>query len=72
LTFRFVSEGRGRRAFDAGGKALYDLKNDPGEFTNLAENPEYSAQLERLKKQLQAKRREAGYSAGKYAKKKQK
>jgi len=31
---------------------LYDLNNDPNEFKNLSEKPEYSNQLERLKKVL--------------------
>ena len=31
-----------------GTRELYDLKGDPGEFTNLAENPVYTNQLKQL------------------------
>jgi len=52
--------------FGAKGEELYDRKNDPGEFTNLAGNPQYAEQREQLKKQLEAKRVEAGYDPKRY------
>ncbi|WP_146407743.1 sulfatase [Allorhodopirellula heiligendammensis] len=44
------------------GTELYDLKNDPGEFTNQAENPAYAAVLEKLHRQLVDKRNQAGFA----------
>ncbi|MGZ0656346.1 sulfatase family protein [Coraliomargarita sp. W4R72] len=39
---------------------LYDLANDPNEFTNLASNPEYAEQLKELKSALAAWRTRSG------------
>lgn len=47
--------------FGEKGMELYDLTNDPGEFTNQAKNPKYAAVLDRLQKQLLIKRTDAGF-----------
>ena len=49
--------------FGAKGEELYDLKNDPNEFTNLARDPNYSGRLNQLKARLKTKRKAAGYDA---------
>ncbi len=38
------------------GIELYDVKNDPGEFTNLAKNPKHAKTLKKLSAQLRATR----------------
>ena len=58
--WRFTQWGFGEK-----GMELYDLKNDPGEFTNLAKNPKYAPVRDRLQKQLQSKRDEAGFKKNK-------
>ncbi|MDC0088225.1 sulfatase, partial [Akkermansiaceae bacterium] len=55
--WRFTQWGFGKS-----GMELYDLSNDPGEFTNQAENKEYAEVVETMKKRLLAKRAEAGYA----------
>ena len=52
--------------FGAKGEELYDLKNDPNEFTNLARDPNYSGRLNQLKARLKTKRKAAGYDAIRY------
>jgi hypothetical protein len=49
---------------------LYDLKKDPGEFTNLADDPKYSEPLKKLQQKLELKRTAAGYSAKRFGGKK--
>ena len=58
--WRFTHWGFGEK-----GMELYDLKNDPGEFTNQAGNPEYATVLKTLQKQLRAKRGAAGFDTNK-------
>lgn len=48
--------------FGEQGTELYDLKKDPGEFTNQANNPEYSSVLEMMQQRLLAKRDQAGFA----------
>ncbi len=52
--------------FGAKGSELYDRKNDPNEFTNLANDPEYSDHLNQLSARLKTKRKEAGYDPKRY------
>ncbi|MFC1552311.1 sulfatase [Candidatus Latescibacterota bacterium] len=49
--------------FGENGCELYDLSNDPGEFTNQAQNPEYAPLLRVMKARLEKKRLEAGYAS---------
>jgi arylsulfatase A-like enzyme len=63
--WRFTQWGYGAK-----GMELYDRRKDPGEFTNLAGDPNYDKPLKILKAQLEAKRVEAGYSAKRFGGKK--
>ena len=63
--WRFTQWGYGTK-----GEELYDLKNDPGEFTNLAKQPQFSAKAQELKKLLETRRLQAGYNPKKYRLKK--
>ena len=55
--WRYTQWGFGER-----GMELYDLKNDPGEFTNQAKNPKYAAVLTKLQERLHLKRDAAGFA----------
>lgn len=55
--YRYTQWGFGGR-----GQELYDLNGDPGEFTNLATNPDYAIVLRTMKKRLLARRAAAGFS----------
>lgn len=59
--WRFTHWGFGQK-----GEELYDRKNDPGEFTNLARDPDYAAHRTRLEANLKAKRDSAGYDPQRY------
>jgi arylsulfatase A-like enzyme len=59
--WRYTQWGFGKK-----GQELFDRKIDPGEFTNLAKNPEYAKRLADMKQQLERKRLEAGYDPERY------
>lgn len=54
--WRFTQWGFGKK-----GTELYDLKQDPSEFTNLADNPDYAETVKTMQKQLRAARDQAGF-----------
>jgi arylsulfatase A-like enzyme len=56
--WRFTQWGFGERGYE-----LYDLEKDPGEFTNQANNRQYSQTLELMREQLEEKRLHAGYQS---------
>jgi len=57
--WRIIRWERGKEGYE-----LYDLKKDPGEFTNVAGNPEYSEKLKQLTKLLDRKSVKAGFVEG--------
>ena len=59
---RSIRSDRWRYAewFDAENAELYDFKNDPKEYTNLAGNPEYASQLKIMRKALAKVKQNAG------------
>ena len=59
--WRFTHWGYGSK-----GEELFDLKKDPGEFTNLAKDPAYAEIVETLRQSLREKRTAAGYDPEKY------
>ena len=58
--YRFTHWGFGKK-----GSELYDLKKDPGEFNNLAGDPEYKAVVEKMRLRLIAARAQSGFEKNK-------
>lgn len=58
--------------YNDGTEELYDMVEDPLQFSNQAANPEYSSQLKRMRKQLDARIREEGIRTVKKFRKKRK
>ena len=54
-----------------GTEELYDMKADPGQFTNLAKNAAHTAALETLRQQLDQRVKASGDGAGKKKKARQ-
>ena len=54
--WRFTQWGFGELGYE-----LYDIINDPGEFTNQAKNPNYKTVFDELKSKLEQKRLSIGY-----------
>jgi len=55
--------------YNDGQEELYDMKNDPHQFTNLSANPEYSSILKQMQKKLNTRTTDAGIKFGKKRKK---
>ncbi len=58
-SYRYTEWARGAK-----GTELYDLKNDPGEFENVVDRPEYRAIREDLANQMKKKRKSASSKLG--------
>ena len=50
--------------YNDGQEELYDMENDPHQFTNQAGNPEYSAVLKQMQKRLATRINEEGIKSG--------
>ena len=59
--WRFTQWGFGKK-----GQELFDLRNDPGEFTIFANDPKHAKKMFQLKVLLETKRVKAGYDPKRY------
>ena len=55
--------------YNDGQEELYDMKNDPKQFTNLSANPEHSPTLKQMRKKLNIRITNAGIKFRKNGKK---